>query len=183
MTQLTELSLKGSSLTETIPEWLGELTNLKFLDLGENRLVDTIPQSLGNLTDLMVLILNKNGLRGELGLGQLGMLETLLIDDNDLTGDTNAMCRHQLSHFIADCANETLGSGGFNTELSCPCCTLCCYDNNTACNDDEWLGNHVAEKELGYGDRTYWDFGDNGFVSPLWDYNLLQYYGVTGVYL
>jgi Leucine-rich repeat (LRR) protein len=74
--QLTELSLKGSSLNGTIPTWLGEgeLSNLLFLDLGENELSGTIPQTLNSLSKLTVLILNSNRLKGELGLGELAKL-------------------------------------------------------------------------------------------------------------
>ncbi|KAL9190490.1 hypothetical protein ACHAXT_000196 [Thalassiosira profunda] len=166
---MTELSLKSSSLNGTIPEWLGDMTNLKFLDLGENGLDSTIPQSLGNLTNLMVLILNANRLRGEVGLGDLWQLETLLIDDNALTGDTGDMCQHELVHFIADCAR---GPNGSNAELNCTCCTLCCRDENVTCNDSEWLGNHGGLAEFGY-DRLAWEF-EEGFVSPLLNYNFMQ---------
>jgi len=168
MTQLKELSLKSASLNETIPEWLGELTKLKFLDLGENKLEDTIPQSLGNLTELMVLLLNDNKLKGELGLGELAKLEALLIDDNDLTGNTDEMCAHDIKYFIADCGNSTGGTLG--AEVNCTCCTQCCADVNSTCNDDEWLGNHQGTWELGYN-RIYWDFDDNGYVSPFINYN------------
>ena len=92
--------------------------------------------------------------------------ETLLIDDNDLTGNTDAMCAHDITHFIADCAHST---GAFDVELNCTCCTLCCSDENTTCNDAEWLGNHEALWEYGYN-RMYWDF-EEGIVSPFFDYN------------
>ncbi|KAL7536265.1 hypothetical protein ACHAXR_007034 [Thalassiosira sp. AJA248-18] len=181
LTQLTELSLKNSNLNETIPTWLGELSNLTFLDLGENHLTNTIPQSLGNLAELMVLILNSNNLRGELGLGQLEklvsflapMAETLLIDDNSLTGNTNEMCAHTITHFVADCYHNI---GDFDmpidVALDCACCTSCCFDENTTCNDSEWLGNHEGLWEYGY-DRLVWDF-DEGGVSPHIDYNFWQ---------
>jgi len=167
MSQLSELSLKGASLTGSIPKWLGDLTGLKLLDLGENELNDTIPQTLGQLSELMVLILNSNKLQGELGLGQLEKLETLLIDDNALTGTTEPMCVHVLNHFVADC-----GSDGVGAEVECECCTLCCADENVTCNDSEWLGNHGGIWETGYA-RIKWDF-DDGFVSPLVNYNDLQ---------
>jgi len=167
LTQLTELSLKSASLTNEIPTWLGELTKLKLLDLGENKLTGTIPQSLGNLTQLMVLMLNKNDLKGELGLGQLEKLETLLIDENSLTGNTDAMCAHEITHFTADCF-----TGGSSVEIQCDCCTLCCFDENVTCNDSEWLGNHGGIWETGYN-RVTWDF-DDGFISPLLNYNYLQ---------
>ncbi|KAL9189830.1 hypothetical protein ACHAXT_009505 [Thalassiosira profunda] len=169
MKQLTELSLKSAQLYDTIPTWLGELTKLTYLDLGENTLIDTIPQSLGNLTELMVLMLNSNRLEGELGLGQLEKLEALLIDDNAITGNTDAMCAHELTHFIADCAS----SPNRTVELNCTCCTLCCSDENATCNDSEWLGNHLGIWEYGYK-RRIWDFDENGALTPLVNYNQLQ---------
>lgn len=109
------------------------------------------------------------------------MPETLLIDDNDLTGNTDAMCEHTLVHFIADCASSTeiLGiaspssyQASVDAEIECECCTLCCADSNSTCNDGEWLANHGGMWETGYS-RFMWDF-DNGMISPLVDYNTLQ---------
>jgi len=168
MARLTELSLKSAALNGTIPEWLSDLARLQFLDLGNNHLYGTIPQALAKLSELVVLILNGNRLEGELGLGQLEKLETLLIDDNDLTGNTDAMCAHTLVHFIADCAHSTLAAA-----FNCTCCTLCCSRENTTCNDDEWLGNHEAMWEYGYN-RLYYNFDDNGIISPYVDYNAYQ---------
>ena len=96
------------------------------------------------------------------------LAETLLIDDNDLTGNTDAMCAHTLVHFIADCAHSTLAAA-----FNCTCCTLCCSRENTTCNDDEWLGNHEAMWEYGYN-RLYYNFDDNGIISPYVDYNAYQ---------
>merc|ERR1711971_843330 len=104
LTSLTELSLKSSNLIQTIPDWLGSsLSRLLFLDLAENALTGTIPQSLSNMTDLTVLILNQNQLTGQLGLGDLFYLEVLLIDDNSLTGNTDDVCVHTITHFVSDC--------------------------------------------------------------------------------
>jgi Leucine-rich repeat (LRR) protein len=136
---LTELSLKASSLTGTIPSWIGDkLPELLLLDLGQNGLVGTIPQELRNCVDMVVLILNSNKLTGQLGLGELRNLETILIDDNDLTGNTNAMCEHEIEYFISDCSKDPSVVG----EIDCSCCTLCCTDVNVTCNDADWLANH-----------------------------------------
>ena len=169
MTLLQELSLKSSSLIETIPTWLGELMYLLFLDLGENSLTGQIPQELGNLTELTVLILNSNSLTGELGLGGLTYLEVLLIDDNSITGNTDEMCVNDLVHFVSDCGGEDFLFDSV-IELNCTCCTLCCYDTDTTCNDDEWLGNTEGIWEFGY-ERVRWDF-DVGSISPFTNYNL-----------
>ncbi|KAL7554015.1 hypothetical protein ACHAWF_017357 [Thalassiosira exigua] len=178
MTSLTELSLKGSKREESIPAWLGDLSGLTFLDLGENNLTDTIPPELGYLSELMVLILNQNRLQGSLGLGSLTKLETILIDDNSLTGNTNEMCLHKIEHFISDCGKgavsvaEGNGTAVGAAELDCACCTLCCRDEDTTCNDAEWLGNHAGIWEYGY-DRAMWNF-EEGAISPLIDYNFQQ---------
>jgi hypothetical protein len=64
--------------------------------------------------------------------------ETILIDDNDLTGNTNAMCEHEIEYFISDCSKDPSVVG----EIDCSCCTLCCTDANVTCNDADWLANH-----------------------------------------
>jgi len=64
--------------------------------------------------------------------------ETILIDDNDLTGNTNAMCEHEIEFFISDCSKDPSVVG----EIDCSCCTLCCTDANVTCNDADWLANH-----------------------------------------
>ena len=56
-----------------------------------------------------------------------------------------------------------------DAEIECSCCTLCCSDENTTCNDSEWLANHGGIWETGYT-RVKYDF-DEGMVSPLVDYD------------
>lgn len=162
---LSELSLKGSSLTGEIPEWLGNLDELLLLDLGENELNGTIPQELGNLIQLVVLILNSNKLTGKLGLGELRNLEVLLLDDNELTGDTNDMCEHEIEFFTSDCSEDA----PTGAEIDCKCCTLCCADENVTCNDAEWMANHEGIWETQY-QRIFWNFEDKS-ISPYIDYD------------
>ena len=51
-------------LTGTVPEVLGNLTNLKRLYLFDNQLTGTIPDELGNLTNLKSLHISGNQLTG-----------------------------------------------------------------------------------------------------------------------
>ncbi len=97
--------------------------------------------------------------------------EVLLIDDNDLSGNTNAMCEHELEFFVADCGRSRIAEGR-KVEIECSCCTLCCLDENVTCNDSEWLGNHEGMWETGYN-RIGWDF-EQGMVYPWLDYNKMQ---------
>jgi len=94
--------------------------------------------------------------------------EILLIDDNSLSGNTDDMCVHEITYFVADCGGSR-NVGGIDKEIECSCCTLCCLDENVTCNDSEWLGNHEGMWETGYN-RLRWEFED-GMISPYVNYN------------
>lgn len=92
--------------------------------------------------------------------------EVFLIDDNNFSGNTSAMCARldKINYFIADCATSPSSD---EVEIQCECCTLCCNDENVTCNDAEWFGNHESMWENRYN-RWEWKF-DSGSVGPLID--------------
>ena len=65
--RVQRLSLSFNGLSGTIPEELGNLTNLQSLNLLGNDLNGPIPAELGNLTNLQRLYLSQNGLSGTAG--------------------------------------------------------------------------------------------------------------------
>jgi Leucine-rich repeat (LRR) protein len=98
---LEELALEHNLFGGTIPEQLGDLTNLHLLRLGTNHLnsngnsaftttttTNRIPTTLGNLVELQVLDLSSLGLGGSLPseLARLTDLEEFLVGNNALTG-------------------------------------------------------------------------------------------------
>ena len=90
LTALTylDLSLNRRLASTMIPSQLGELTALTFLDLSFNRLASMIPSQLGQLTALTELWLYGNQLTGTLPsqLGHLTALKVLWLDYDQLTG-------------------------------------------------------------------------------------------------
>jgi Leucine-rich repeat (LRR) protein len=92
LSQLTTLSLNGNQLTGSIPAELGNLSQLTTLDLSWNDLTGSIPAELGNLSQLTTLDLNYNQLTGAIPteLGNLTQLTTLDLSGNDLTGSIPA---------------------------------------------------------------------------------------------
>jgi hypothetical protein len=64
LTALTYLDLRGNELSGTIPDVIGGLTALTSLSLGSNELSGTIPDAIGGLTALTELGLNSNKLTG-----------------------------------------------------------------------------------------------------------------------
>ncbi|MEM7133911.1 MAG: clostripain-related cysteine peptidase [Chloroflexota bacterium] len=88
LTNLVALRLQTNGLTGEIPAGLGNLTNLGELQLYSNQLTGTIPSELGNLTDLKLLTLYQNELTGEIpdSFDNLKNLEQLNLFGNTLTG-------------------------------------------------------------------------------------------------
>ena len=86
--RVQRLSLSFNGLSGTIPEELGNLTNLRWLNLWNNDLSGTIPAELGNLTNLQSLNLLGNDLNGPIPaeLGNLTNLESLYLYENELSG-------------------------------------------------------------------------------------------------
>lgn len=186
LTNLEELSLKNNNLNGEIPDWIGELAGLKLLDVGKNFLNGTLPDSMGGLTKLWILMLNSNNLRGGIpsSFSQLKDLETMLIDGNSFEGNTAPICQNRgmdrITHFVSDCASNsstysTAVSGSIGgwadpvlAEIECECCTLCCFDDDIFCNDDEWIAHHEGAWQSGY-ERVYWNFEENGIISEVTD--------------
>ncbi len=81
---MTELHLSSNQLT-TLPDSLGQLTQLTNLDLSNNQLT-ALPTSLGQLTQLTELRLSYNQLATlPESFGQLKQLQLLILDNNILT--------------------------------------------------------------------------------------------------
>jgi hypothetical protein len=74
-------------LNGPLPEWLGELSHLEYLDLSGNAFQGPIPATLGQLTGLQRLYLQDNDLTGiPVGLGRLTVLTSMDLSYNDLKG-------------------------------------------------------------------------------------------------
>ncbi len=94
---VTELDLHGNNLAGTLPNELGNLTNLVTLYLDQNHLEGTIPATIGNLGDnLEELLLGHNWLTGSIPsqIGNLRYLTDLELNDNRLSGDIPAELLH-----------------------------------------------------------------------------------------
>ncbi|KAH7666049.1 Non-specific serine/threonine protein kinase protein, partial [Dioscorea alata] len=85
---LTHLRLSSTELKGDIPDWIGDIKNLKVLDLSVNSLSGSVPSTLPSLSFLEELLLFDNQLTGTLpkefgNLAQLGYLDLSL---NQLSG-------------------------------------------------------------------------------------------------
>ncbi len=87
LTAVWNLSFNGNPGLDSIPAFIGQMTNLYTLDLSFCSLT-TVPTELGNLENLETLYLQNNSLTGvfPVWLADLSNLMTLRIDNNQFTG-------------------------------------------------------------------------------------------------
>ncbi|CAM8982995.1 unnamed protein product [Rhodiola kirilowii] len=99
---LQRFSIARNHITGPIPERIGELSGLSWVEFSGNILTGTIPTSIGKLTKLSSLSLGSNSLHGEI-LSSIGNLTNLLhldLSSNSLDGiipTTLGNCNDMLS--------------------------------------------------------------------------------------
>ncbi len=83
-----DLQLGNNGLVGSLPDELGNLSNIYGLWLYNNQISGSIPTSLGNLSNMSSLFLYNNQLSGSIPreLGNATALRTLGLDENELTG-------------------------------------------------------------------------------------------------
>nr|AIE39614.1 verticillium wilt resistance-like protein [Humulus lupulus] len=88
LTVFTSIDFSCNHLVGSIPEQMGQLRGLYFLNLSNNALTGGIPSSIGNLRRLESLDLSSNNLNGSIpiSLASLNFLSCLNLSFNDLTG-------------------------------------------------------------------------------------------------
>jgi len=87
--KVISISLLFNNLEGTIPNSIGQLTNLENLELSFNKLEGAIPSNIGNLKKLKVLAFNGNNLSGAIpnSIGNLSSLNQMHLSSNQLTGE------------------------------------------------------------------------------------------------
>eukprot|EP00250_Pteridium_aquilinum_P033243 c5359_g1_i1 orf=893-4372(-) len=85
---LVYLDLSSNSLSGTLPSDVGQLQELQYFMVADNNLTGTIPESFGKLASLVVLDLSGNRLTGSIpgDLANLSNLKKLLLSNNHLSG-------------------------------------------------------------------------------------------------
>lgn len=88
---LKSLGLMDAGIKGTIPDWIGDLTQLTTLALSQNEFHGSIPSSITKLSDLRILGLDGLGLTGNIQhIKGFLKLEALYLEDNTLTGSLSS---------------------------------------------------------------------------------------------
>ncbi|KAJ4980264.1 hypothetical protein NE237_031101 [Protea cynaroides] len=104
--------LKENDFTGHLPPFIGNLTQLLYLDVGHNTLFGELPKELGNLINLISLGVGSNDFTGPLPpeLGNLANLEQLYLDSSGVSGDipsTFAKLQNLKVMRISELSNES----------------------------------------------------------------------------
>ncbi|KAH6796541.1 hypothetical protein C2S52_021095 [Perilla frutescens var. hirtella] len=88
LTTFTTIDMSDNKFSGSIPESIGKINSLRYLNLSHNDLTGHIPPSLGNVKALESLDLSSNHLTGDIPwqLTTLNFLSTLNLSMNDLVG-------------------------------------------------------------------------------------------------
>jgi hypothetical protein len=166
---MREIGLKSSNRFGNIPPWLGGLKNLTLLDLDENALFGPLPGELSFLTKLQFLLVNRNQLSGGIPIEYdlMTSLRMAFFDKNNLNGTMAPLCRlpaFSLPRPSSTVAGRELitadcGFGGTDPEITCACCTSCCYDALTECNNNHDIPNLDPTWEASFN-RVFFNFGE-----------------------
>jgi len=86
--RVTAINLYDNNLVGTLPDEIGNLANLNYLDLGFNTIDSTINDQIGNLSELEILFLDNNQFTGNIPLSLLNLnkLGQLTVHNNYLSG-------------------------------------------------------------------------------------------------
>ncbi|XP_057796593.1 receptor-like protein 33 [Salvia miltiorrhiza] len=89
LTTFTAIDVSGNYFSGEIPECIGNLNSLRYLNMSRNGLTGKIPSSLGSVKALESLDLSSNRLSGEIPrqLTELNFLSALNLSGNDLVGE------------------------------------------------------------------------------------------------
>ncbi|PIN13604.1 Serine/threonine protein kinase [Handroanthus impetiginosus] len=89
-TSLSHFYCYNCGLHGSIPDEVGNLTNLLVLSLFDNQLIGSIPKTLGNLQNLQGLDISQNRVSGSIPDNMCGLenSNTLLLHQNQITGAT-----------------------------------------------------------------------------------------------
>ena len=102
--RVSDIYLAFNNLVDSIPENIGNLSELQFLSLSDNKIIGPIPSSIGNSTQLISLELSFNKLSGNIPpeLFTLNQLENLQLRNNSLSGEIDASIGNLISLIFLD---------------------------------------------------------------------------------
>ena len=131
LTELRVLIMSGGVLQGPIPEAIGNLKNLEYMSIGQNKLSGEIPSSIGKLKKLKRLEIKFCDISGQIpeSIGDIDSLEYLNISFTNVSGEIPKSLS-KLKKCGAMWLDNNKLSGTFPVEAASPNVRMNCQDNN-----------------------------------------------------
>ena len=139
MTMLSYLDMRHNMLNGSLPSTLGQLSNVVHFDLTASSIEGTIPPSFGSMSKVTSLLLGENMLQGTIpvAIEKLENLMVLALDSNNITGSVPAFLGN-MSNLNELLLQTNQFTGDLYEEL-CPLNTLNVFmvatNNSIRCSD------------------------------------------------
>lgn len=138
LTKLSELSLRNTNRTGSLPSFVHKFTELELLDLSKNKFAGEIPVSWNNLRSVEYLLMNDNpAVNGSIAavLKNLTSLRAGFIDGTAIVSNLTGLCP-SLRKKASDGEDKVLFAdcGGHRPTVTCECCQCCDVKNEKGCS-------------------------------------------------
>ncbi|KAJ9691215.1 hypothetical protein PVL29_013406 [Vitis rotundifolia] len=160
LTMLVKLSMSGNSISGKIPDNIGDLKSLEYLDLSDNLFFSSLPPGIGKLANLKNLSLAGNNFSGSIpdSISGLESIQSLDFSRNSFSGDMAASLTK-----LANLVSLNLSLNGFESkipkgfELLLKLEILDLHGN--------MLSGHLDEEFLRFSSAIHVDFSGNMLVN------------------
>jgi len=121
--RVTAVNLYSNNLTGILPDEIGNLTNLTYLDLGFNNISGTLNEQIGNLSALEILFLDHNEFTGSIPFSFLNLdkLSQLSLQNNFLSGCFDVQFGEWCGRFTTNNFYAEDGTNSFDADFDTFC--------------------------------------------------------------
>ncbi|XP_071725938.1 probable LRR receptor-like serine/threonine-protein kinase At1g53440 [Rutidosis leptorrhynchoides] len=126
MTQMTRLTLRNCMLTGPIPDYIGQMSNMKNLDLSFNSLTGPIPDPIQRLS-FDTMFLNNNSLSGDIPGWIFSSKEKIDLSYNNFTRPQQSYCQSSSLNLVSTLSSSVRS----NKDAWCLSHQLTCNRNPT----------------------------------------------------
>ncbi|KAK9688737.1 hypothetical protein RND81_09G007600 [Saponaria officinalis] len=167
MTKLKELVLRNCSIIGRVPDYIGNLMNLKLIDLSYNQLSGQVPNSLQNLKSLVFMFLTNNSFSGQLPGWILNSKQKFDVSYNNFTGSSSASCQQSNVNLVSSYSSSNTNSVSWCLMKDLPCINGPQYHSlsvNCGGTKMKFEGNEYEEDSTPGGSSTFYASGGENWA-------------------
>lgn len=174
MKNLEQLILRNCLISDTIPDYIGEMTALKTLDLSFNNLSGQIPDAVQALAKLEYMFLTNNSLSGAIPNQILNSKQKFDLSYNNFTDSYPSSCQLTNVNFVSSYSSSEDDSIAWCLKKDLPCSGNAQYHS---------LNINCGGSKLKFEGEEYQEDSSKGGASTFYASSERWAYSSTGTYL